>query len=164
MGTLRRTLHCACAGETCFVGGGEAAWTMSVENRSGVAWNAAKPHGDDHAITNVSKQHRTVISPHPDSVFVENCGHRFETSWAILLQCRQKASALAQAPDGAACATNTDCNSGICNRATGLCTRSGEAGRPEGASCAVNTDCNSGFCDVATGLCARRALGSDSEG
>jgi hypothetical protein len=52
-------------------------------------------------------------------------------------------SALAQAPDGATCATNTDCNSGICNRATGLCTRSGEAGRPEGASCAVNTDCNS---------------------
>jgi hypothetical protein len=62
---------------------------MSVEKRSGVAWNAAKPHGDDHAITNVSKQHRAVISPHPDSVFVENCGRRLETSWAILLQCRQ---------------------------------------------------------------------------
>jgi hypothetical protein len=30
-------LRYACAGETCFVGGGETSRTISVENRSGVA-------------------------------------------------------------------------------------------------------------------------------
>src|SRR5260370_38076499 len=64
-------------------------------------------------------------------------------------------TAWAQAPDGAACATNTDCNSGICSRATGLCTRRGATRKPEGAACETNTDCDSGFCNAATGLCTR---------
>ena len=41
-------------------------------------------------------------------------------------------TALAQAPEGAACRMNTDCSSGACNRATGQCTRGTARAKSDG--------------------------------
>ncbi len=54
--SLGRTWRCFCAGETCFVGGGEASRTDAVENRSGVAGSVRSRPMTDHARTNASKQ------------------------------------------------------------------------------------------------------------
>jgi hypothetical protein len=70
-------------------------------------------------------------------------------------------TALAQAPDGAACATNTDCSSGTCNVATGLCSRRTAVGAPDGAACGRNSECHSGICNLVTRQCSPRG-GADS--
>jgi hypothetical protein len=64
--------------------------------------------------------------------------------------------AFAQATDGAACVRNDDCSSGICNAATGLCSRRTTAGAPDGAACARNSECHSGVCDALTRRCGTR--------
>ncbi len=68
-------------------------------------------------------------------------------------------TALAQAPDGAACTTNADCSSGICNAATGLCSRRAGAGAPDGAACGRNSECHSGICSLVTRQCSPRGGG-----
>jgi hypothetical protein len=62
----------------------------------------------------------------------------------------------AQGPDGAACATNDDCSSGVCNAATGLCSRRAAARAPDGASCNRNGECHSGICNLVSRQCTSR--------
>src|SRR5271166_6828695 len=69
-GTWSRTWHCACGRELLCWRRKSIRDHVGREQVGCCLLSAAAPHGDDHAITNVSKQHRAVISPHPDSVFV----------------------------------------------------------------------------------------------
>ena len=71
-------------------------------------------------------------------------------------------SVSAQAPDGVACARNDDCDSGVCNAATGLCSRRAAARAPDGASCARNSECHSGICNLVSRQCTSRTT-SDSQ-
>ncbi len=63
--------------------------------------------------------------------------------------CRTGRGCVPPAPDGTACASGSECASGVCFSDTRVC----GAARADGDACTVSTDCSSALCFADTSLC-----------